>query len=74
MEKMTKDFIWVPCSKRLPKKSGVYLTTCKVYFTPDHTDEVDNYTDIKILYYDVEFGWECSSEVYAWMPLPQKYK
>ena len=51
---------WIPCSERLPKKDGYYLTTTcyrQVYedfWSEDHFDRTE--------------------AVIAWMPLPEPYK
>lgn len=71
-EKMAKGFTktakekgmfvgwWIPVSERLPEK-GTYLIC---------TD--DGY--IATIMYDRDMGWLLSSNIIAWMPLPQPYK
>ena len=65
---------WIPCSKRLPKKSGEYWCT----FGKTNLMGSDYYTtesDAKKIFDDPEeyVGWQ-SHNVIAWMPLPEKYK
>lgn len=64
---------WIPCSERLPEETGEYLTTSKIYFVPDHVDEIDNYVGVKISHYSTRYGW-LDDEVIAWQPLPEQYK
>lgn len=64
---------WIPCSERLPEESGEYLVTSKIYFVPDHVDEIDNYVGVKISHYSTRCGW-LDDEVMAWQPLPELYK
>ena len=66
---------WIPCSKRTPEKSGVYIVTEKEYSVDDreHTGRFNLITE------QVEFEggkWRRASfyEVIAWMPLPEPYK
>ena len=63
---------WIPCSERLPEESGEYLVTSKIYFIPDHVDEIDNYVGVKISHYSTRYGW-LDDEVMAWQPLPEPY-
>jgi hypothetical protein len=49
------------------------LVTARIYFTPDHVDEPDNYIGIKLNTYSKIFGWLGGHEVFAWMPLPEPY-
>ena len=65
---------WIPCNKRLPKKSGEYWCT----FGKTNLMGSDYYTtesDAKKIFDDPEeyVGWQ-SHNVIAWMPLPEKYK
>ena len=64
---------WIPCSERLPEESGEYLTISKIYFVPDHVDEIDNYVGVKISHYSTRYGW-LDDEVIAWQPLPEPYQ
>lgn len=64
---------WIACSERLPEESGEYLVTSKIYFVPDHVDEIDNYVGVKISHYSIRYGW-LDDEVMAWQPLPEPYK
>ena len=64
---------WIPCSERLPIKSGDYLCTIPL-------DEVDTYTEVltfhKGRFYedDDEWGTTYHDDVLAWQPLPKPYK
>ena len=64
---------WISCSEMLPEESGEYLVTSKIYFVPDHVDEIDNYVGVKISHYSTRYGW-LDDEVMAWQPLPEPYK
>ena len=64
---------WIPCSERLPNKSGYYLVTQLVHSVKDFS---------KVLRHEVEYvefmqeRW-CRArhlEVIAWQPLPQPFK
>ena len=70
---MTREERWIPCSKRLPKKSGKYWCT----FGKTNLMGSDYYTtesDAKEIFDDPEeyVGWQ-SHNVVAWMPLPKPY-
>ena len=73
--KLTEQYSngWIPCSERLPEESGEYLVTSKIYFVPDHVDEIDNYVGVKISHYSTRCGW-LDDEVMAWQPLPEPYR
>lgn len=64
---------WIACSESLPEETGEYLVTSKIYFVPDHVDEIYNYVCVKISHYSTRYGW-LDDEVMAWQPLPEKYK
>ena len=64
---------WIPCSEVLSEETGEYLTTSKIYFVPDHVDEIDNYVGVKISHYSTRCGW-LDDEVIAWQPLPEPYQ
>lgn len=62
---------WIPCSEGLPKKDGKYLTTI--------LNEYDNELRYVMTCYYFHDYWcpddECaSSNVIAWMPLPEPYE
>lgn len=61
---------WIPCSERLPKKSGDYLVTISFDISGEPVKEVyKNYFSVlsqKWLYY--------GEYVKAWIPLPESYK
>ncbi len=65
---------WIPCSKKLPKKSGKYWCT----FGGTNLTGVDYYTtesDAKEIFEEPEeyVGWQ-SQNVVAWLPLPKPYR
>lgn len=54
---------WIPCSKRMPNKEGVYLVS-----TPNGKEKVD-------LNYWRGGGWYLfQGRITAWMPLPEPYE
>ena len=58
---------WIPCSERLPSKSGWYFVTVQ---------GVERVSDM-VWYYHESHEWNGVSEtqkVLAWMPLPEPYK
>ena len=65
--------VWVPCSEKLPEENGKYLVKSKIYFVPDHVDEIDNYVGVKISHYSTRCGW-LDDEVMAWQLLPEPFK
>ena len=64
---------WFPCSERLPEDKQTCLVTARIYFTPDHVDEIDNYIGVEIDTYSKQFGW-LGTEPIAWQPLPAPYQ
>lgn len=66
------DTKWIPCSERLPEDKQKCLVTARIYFTPDHVDEIDNYIGVRIDTYSKQFEW-LGTETIAWMPLPEPY-
>lgn len=64
---------WIPCSERLPEDMQTCLVTARIYFTPDHVDEIDNYIGVGIDTYSKQFGW-LGTEPIAWQPLPDPYQ
>ena len=64
---------WIPCSERLPEDMQKCLVTARIYFTPDHVDETDNYIGVDFNTYSSRFGWLGGNEVIAWQPLPEPY-
>ena len=64
---------WIPCSERLPEDKQTCLVTARIYFTPDHVDEIDNYIGVGIDTYSKQFGW-LDTETIAWQPLPAPYR
>lgn len=65
---------WIPCSERLPEDMQECLVTARIYFTPDHVDEPDNYIGVEFNTYSSRFGWLRGNEVIAWQPFPEPYK
>ena len=57
---------WIPCSERLPEKSGTYIVTM----------DWDGMPRVTRLYFTtVEYPrWLTFRNVTAWMPLPEAYK
>ena len=64
---------WIPCNERLPEDKQTCLVTARIYFTPDHVDEIDNYIGVEIDTYSKQFGW-LGTEPIAWQPLPAQYQ
>ena len=66
---------WIPCSERVPEKSGVYIVTEKEYFVDDreHTGRF-NLTTEQVEFEDGKWRRASFYEVIAWMPLPEPYK
>lgn len=64
---------WIQCSERLPEDKQTCLVTARIYFTPDHVDEIDNYIGVGIDTYSKQFGW-LDTEPIAWQPLPAPYQ
>lgn len=58
---------WIPCSERLPKKSGDYLVT-----VAHHSGELW----VEVDQFDNKNGswWHYMDDVTAWMPRPKPYK
>ena len=64
---------WIPCSERLPEDKQTCLVTARIYFTPAHVDEIDNYIGVGIDTYSKQFGW-LGTEPIAWQQLPEPYQ
>lgn len=68
---------WIPCSERLPKKSGKYIVTQERYMLEDRNCkkpiaiEVD-YVDFNAI--DNVWNRARFFKIIAWMPLPAPYK
>ena len=60
---------WIPCSERLPEKSGLYLVT---NVTPLSNPVTTRYYNART----TESFWSGypNDEVTAWMPLPKRYE
>ena len=57
---------WIPCSERLPEKSGAYIVTM----------DWDGMPRVTRLYFTTveDQRWLTFRNVTAWMPLPEPYK
>jgi len=66
---------WIPCSERLPKKTGWYLITFKVYGGDYAVCEM-SYRKPENYWIQNDIGKKIldNDEVVAWMPLPEPYK
>ena len=57
---------WIPCSVRLPKKTGLYYVTIR-------DEDGTKYTSC--MYYYINLArWEVNVNVIAWIPEPEPYK
>lgn len=67
---MIRQEEWIPCSERLPEKSGSYLVTT-------YSDDISQYiSDIdQFIYNGMPNGyWINGDDVIAWQPLPEAYR
>jgi hypothetical protein len=61
-----KQSQWIPCSIKLPKKTGLYYVTIR-------DEDGTKYTSC--MYYYINLArWEVDVNVIAWMPEPEPYK
>lgn len=58
---------WIPCSKKLPKRTSLYYVTIR-----DEKNDIE-YTSCMNFYVNLAL-WEVDVNVIAWMPLPKPYK
>lgn len=77
---------WIPCSERLPEKSGLYLTWTKFPYEEEPSWLIINYDadcesfgEWKEHYHPDTLGYLDSEfnefeNVFAWMPLPEPYR
>ena len=75
IEALSADAVqgWIPCSERLPSKSGDYL--CTIPLDADETyTEVLTFHKGRFYEDDDEWGATYHDDVLAWMPLPKPYK
>ena len=63
---------WISAKDALPPKAGYYLVYATVYFTPDHVDECDHYTAIRISWFSPRFGFVESASHWMYLPEPPK--
>ena len=64
LENMVENAQWIPCSERLPEKSGSYLVTNNNWGEP--VREVN-------VWYMTDCCWSRHHPI-AWMPLPEPYQ
>ena len=65
---------WIPCSKRLPEKEGLYLVT-EIYKYSDGRKEYEVNVDRWSRNGSGREWSMCSNDmIFAWMPLPEPYK
>jgi len=57
---------WIPCSVRLPKKTGLYYVTIR-------DEDGTEYTSCMCYYINLA-RWEVDVNVIAWLPEPEPYK
>lgn len=57
---------WIPCSERLPKKTGLYYVTIR-------DEDGTEYTSCMCYYINLA-RWEVDVNVIAWLPEPEPYK
>lgn len=69
LEKPTQQ--WIPCSERLPEKSGKYLVSCKANAYSNITTTAQWQNRYKYWYMT---GARSHWRVDAWMQLPEPYK
>ena len=68
---------WIPCSERLPKKSGKYIVTQKRYAIDDRTHKRPIAVEVDYVEFNSKDGeWQRANffEVIAWQPLPVPYQ
>lgn len=58
---------WIPCSIKLPKKTGLYYVTIR-----DEKNDIE-YTSCMNFYVSLA-RWEVDVNVIAWMPEPEPYR
>lgn len=69
--KALEQTMWIPVSERLPKEPGHYLVTMKhgdISFVEQRWYDGEGYNEY------VDYFWRNSSNITAWMPLPEPYK
>ena len=66
---------WIPCSKKLPSKNGIYLVTEHYYQIDDRRHNGPYMTKVETVeYYRDKWGRAKFIDVVAWMPLPEPYR
>ena len=83
IDKVEKEMEWIPCTERLPEKSGRYLVTRGSNVCGSLWNRVDilNYSDLmglkkEKIWWSGNVGksdFETYDDVLAWMPLPKPY-
>ena len=56
---------WIPCSERMPDRTGRYLVTNRKWGEWETTWNI---------YYADKEAWLWDTEIVAWMPMPEPYK
>ena len=77
VQEVAKDGGWIPCSERLPKKSGKYIVTQKRYAIDDRTHKRPIAVEVDYVEFNSNDGeWQRANffEVIAWQPLPAPYQ
>lgn len=72
-----KDGGWIPCSERLPNKSGKYIVTQKRYAIDDRTHKSPIAVEVDYVEFNSRDGeWQRANffEIIAWQPLPAPYQ
>jgi hypothetical protein len=57
IKKGIKKMKWINVKDKLPQDGQMCLVTAKIYFIPEHFDDVNNYIDIEIKQYSAKCGW-----------------
>ena len=57
--------VWIPCTERLPKVSGIYLVTKRT--------SMGGLFSSRSYFFSKNIGWS-DSGVLAWLPMPEPYK
>ena len=77
VQEVAKDGGWIPCSERLPEKSGKYLVTQERYRIDDreHVRPMAIETDY-VEFSAVHKEWQRANffNIIAWQPLPAPYQ
>lgn len=66
-------FSWVLCEKELPKESGDYLVTYRVWNTAENSWSDSKVSILRYSARDKCFGVKRFTDIQAWMVLPKEY-